>query len=275
MSITGQLGPVVDIAPKLMTELSAGRPTRVSLGQPDTAFAWAAGAPRTFANFVSTVQAESMRFGVVIAGNGTTPAAKVAPKGQKPTVCDLQSKSIALSKWSGLCSFTLEDELSSAGLVQAVTYSIVAKALVAFEADLAAYIVAHKGSTVEGADWNEGILKAVGAIVAAGGNPSVLAMAAEDFAAALTAPSNLVFNGLDAIPAYLGLQLHISSGLTAGTAVVLDRSAVMVAEHTDSPSVVIDPFSAAGTNEIRIAASLVAGYEVVVPSGVVTVTKSA
>jgi hypothetical protein len=59
------LGPINDLGEKLMAELRSGRPTRTTLGAQDQAFAWAAGAPRTFASFVGTAQAESMSFGIV------------------------------------------------------------------------------------------------------------------------------------------------------------------------------------------------------------------
>ena len=273
-AITGVLGPVTALGPKLLQELNEGRPVRSTFGRQDTAFAWTAGAPRTFANFVSTAQAESMKFGVVINGAGGNDAAKVAEKGAKPDVCSLTSTDVTLAKYAGLCSFTLENELTTAGLVQAVSYTIIAKALVAFEKDLAAGIIAGKGSTVDGAgSWATGVLKAIGAVVAHGGNPSVLAMAPEDFAEAITTPSNLMFSGTDVVPSFLGLRLHISAGLTAGTAVVLDPAAVMAVEHVDSPIVIVDPYSSADTNEIRVVGDLVAGFVVVNPAAVVTVTK--
>ena len=273
-AITGVLGPVTALGPKLLQELNEGRPVRSTFGRQDTAFAWTVGAPRGFANFVSTAQSESTKFGVVVNGAGGNPAAKVAEKGTKPDVCSLTSTDVTLSKYAGLCSFTLENELTTAGLVQAVSFTIISKALVAYEKDLAAAIVAGKGSTVSGASWNEGILKAIGEIVANGGNPGVLAMAPADFAAALTTPSNLIFDGNSAIPSYLGLRLHISPGLTAGTAVVLDPAAVMAVEHVDSPIVIVDPYSSADTNEIRVVGDVVAGFVIVNPSAVVTVTKT-
>jgi len=273
-AITGTLGPVTQLGPKLMEELNAGRPVRSTFGAQDVAFAWTKGAPRTFASFVSTAQAESMKFGVIINGAGGADATVVAEKGSKPNVCALTSTDVQLKKYAGQCGFTLENELTTAGLVQAVSYTIIAKALVAYEKDLAAGIVAGKGSTVNGGgSWAAGILKAVGEIVGAGGNPAVLAMAPEDFAAALTGPSNLQFAGTDAIPSYLGLRLHISPGLTAGTAVVLDPGAVMAIEHVDSPVVIVDPYSSADTNEVRIVADVVAGFVIANPSAVVTVTK--
>jgi len=273
-AITGTLGPVTQLGPKLMEELTSGRPFRSTFGAQDVAFAWTRGAPRTFANFVSTAQAESLKFGVVINGAGGADATAVAEKAAKPDVCSLTSSDVTLKKYAGKCSFTLENELTTAGLVQAVSYTIIAKSLVAFEKDLAAGIVAGKGATVDGkGSWATGILKAIGAIVGAGGNPAVLAMAPEDFAEALTGPSNLQFAGTDAIPSYLGLRLHISPGLTAGTAVVLDPGAVMAVEHVDSPVVIVDPYSSADTNEIRVVADVVAGFVVANPSAVVTVTK--
>jgi hypothetical protein len=268
------LGPVNDLGQQLMDELRAGRPTRVSLGAPDLAWAWAAGAPRTFASFVATAQAESMNFGIVKAGPSGTPVAKVAEKGPKPSAITLTAGTVNLAKWSGLCTFSLEQELSTAGLVQAVTTTLVQGSLLAYENDLAAAIVAGKGSTVEGDTWTEGVLKAVGEVVAHGGNPNLIGISAADFAAAISGANGLVFNGGDAIPTFLGLAVHMSPGLDAGTAVVLDSQAVLAVEHRDSPVVIVDPYSKSDTNEIRVVADIVAGFAVVAPGSIVTVTKS-
>jgi hypothetical protein len=269
------LGPVNDLGQKLMDELRAGRPTRVSLGSPDGAWAWAAGAPRTFASFVATAQAESMSFGIVKAGPSGTPVAKVAEKGPKPSAITLTAGTVNLAKYAGLCTFSLEQELSTAGLVQAVTQTLLQGSLLAYENDLAAAIVAGKGSTVSGATWTEGVLKGVGEVVAHGGNPDLIGIAAEDFAAAIAGAQGLQFSGADAIPTFLGLKVHMSPGLEAGTAVVLDSQAVLAVEHRDSPVIVVDPYSKSDTNEIRIVADLVAGFAVVQPGSVVTVTKTA
>jgi hypothetical protein len=272
--MTVGLGPITELGDKLMTELRSGRPTRTTLGVQDQAFAWANGAPRTFASFVGTAQAESMAFGIVKAGPSGTPAAKVAASAPKPAAITLTAGTVNLAKYAGLCEFTLEQELSTAGLVSAVTTTLVQGALLAYENDLAAGIVAGKGSTVEGASWTEGVLKAVGEVVAHGGNPNLIGISAADFAAAISGAQGLVFNGGDAIPTFLGLAVHMSPGLTAGTAVVLDSQAVIAVEHTDSPIVVVDPYSKSDSNTIRVVADIVAGYAVIAPGSVVTVTKS-
>ena len=276
-ALTGSSAPALtDLAEHLATELRAGRPSRAVFGSKDVAFAWTSGVPRTFANFVSTAMAASIKFGVVVNGAGGNPATKVAAKGTKPDVCSLTQTDITLSKYAGMCTYTLEDELSTAGLTQAVAYSIVNKALVAYEKDLAAAIVAGKGQEVTGASsWTAGVLEAVGKIAAVGGRASVLAMAPADFAAALDGTgANLYFDGASPIPAFLGLQVHISPGLTAGTAVVLDGSAVLAVEHEASPVVIADPFHMADTNQIRIVADLVAGFVIAQPESIVTVTKA-
>jgi len=275
--ITGSSAPALtELSERLAAELRAGRPSRASFGSKDVAFAWTAGVPRTFANFVSTAQAASMKFGVVVNGAGGADATKVAAKGTKPDVCSLTQTDITLGKYAGMCTYTLEDDLSTAGLTQAVAYSIVNKALVAYEKDLAAAIVAGKGATVSGKTWTEGILKAIGTIAASGGRASVLGIAAADFAAALDGTgANLYFDGASPIPAFLGLSVHISPGLTAGTAVVMDGSAVLAVEHEASPVVICDPYHMADTNQIRIVADLVAGYVIAQPEAIVTVTKTA
>jgi hypothetical protein len=81
--------------------------------------------------------------------------------------------------------------------------------------------------------------------------------------------------GETAMPTFLGLAVHMSPGLTAGTAVVLDSQAVIAVEHTDSPVVVVDPYSKSDTNTIRVVSDVVAGFAVIAPGSVVSVTKSA
>jgi hypothetical protein len=268
------LGPINDIGQQLMDELRSGRPSRVSLGVKDQAWAWSLGAPRTFANFCATAQAESMSFGIVKAGPSGTPVASVAEKAPKPAAITLTAGTVPLGKYAGLSTFTLEDVLSTAGLVSAITTTLLTGGLLAYERDVAAAIVAGKGSTVEGASWTEGVLKAVGEVVAHGGNPDLIAISAADFAAAISGATGLVFNGGDAIPTFLGLKVHMSPGLTAGTAVVLDSRAVLCVEHRESPVVIVDSMSQAATNELRVICDVVAGVGVLAPGSIVTVTKS-
>ena len=273
MAVTQGSQAVVNLASRLSEQISAGTPARATLGSQEHAFSWTAGLPRGLWSFVSTATVTGPGFDGVIVAPSLTPAAKVAEGAAKPVAVTMTAKSWPLAKYAGLAEFTLESSAYSDVLPQAVAQTLIAGALVALEADAIAALNADSGLSQTGdTSWTSAILGAIGQVAGNGGNPGLLVMSAADFADAVTTPTQLAFSGADAIPSYLGLDLHLSPKAVAGTAYVLDRSAVVVAESDQSASVVVDPFSKADTNEIRVVADVMAVTAVTSPGLVAEVT---
>lgn len=272
MPVTQGSTAINDLAKTLATAISSGAPTRQSVGGKDAAFSWSTGLPRGFWSFCQTVIVEGPAFTALILEPSATPVGKVAEGAAKNAAVDITPRTLALAKYAGMSTFSLERASYSDVLPQAVVATLVSGALVALEKDLATEAVTNAGSSVTGsADWTSGILSAIGTVAGNGGNPNLLAMAPADFAAAVDGPQSLQFAGTDAIPSYLGLQLHLSTGLTAGTALVMDSQALVVAESSESPVAIADPFSLASTNQIRCVVDVMAVGAVVAPGNVVSV----
>jgi hypothetical protein len=75
-----------------------------------------------------------------------------------------------------------------------------------------------------------------------------------------------------AVGSFMGSVLHVSPKAPAGTAYVLDTTAVLCVEHKDSPMLLVDPFSQSSDNKTRIVGDMFAVTVVVNETLVCAVT---
>jgi len=268
-----------DFTQLIARDLQSGGMSRQSLGGGGTAFGWSTsgGMPRTVADFVSTATATGMTFDVTRVTESGTPAAVVTEGSAKPAAVQIASETVALSKFAGIGEASLEQNLSAAGLAPAILSVLTAGCLKAFEAEAVATLTGDAGQSSTGATWTQALTNAQAKVIGSGGAPGLTIVSADDYGALLqeiSAGAGFSQAPESAIGAFFGSLLHASPALAAGTAFVLDPSAVLAVEHEKSPVVTVDSASLAHVNKARIVADLVAAVVVVNAPLVVSVSKA-
>lgn len=267
---------LTDFADLLATKARGGAAPRETFGDSNIAFGWAEGMPPIVARFVDSATVDGRTFTATRVLPSDTPAAVVAERAAKPVAVKLETEVVTLSKYAGLAEFSLEASLSTTALVPALSASLVSQALVAYDVDCVAALAADNGSTATGATPTEAILNAVAEVASAGQNPSVLILAPSDYAATVQDPgSAFSMDPASGITSLFGLAIAVCVGATAGTSYVIDSRAAVAVQNTQSPLVLLDPYSKADTNEARLVVDLVAGFVVTQPAGVCEVTVTA
>jgi len=265
--------PMNDFAATLAAKVNAGTSARETFGDTNIAFGWSEGLPPIVARFVESAKTDGLSFTGVRVKPSATPAAKVAEGGTKPAAVDLVSFAVALAKYAGMATFSLEQALSTTALLPAINATLIGQSLVAFDRDAVAALAADNGSTATGADWQDAILNGIAAVAGAGQNPSLLVMAPADYAAAVKDPGAVFSADLaTGVTALYGLQLAVVVGAVAGTAYVMDARAATAVEHTASPLFTLDAYTLADTNRARLISEIVAAFVVTQPAGVCEVT---
>lgn len=276
MSLLTSGAPAINnLADALVADLEAGRVARQNYGSRDAAFSWAAGLPMILARQVQSAVVAGLSFNAVRVKPSGTPADSVAPGGTKPDAVTISSDQIALTKYAGIGNYSTEQAISTEGLAPAIAGVIVNSILLAYDADCAAVLSADNGVTATGADWQTAIVNGIAAVAGAGGAPGVLVLSPGDYAAAIASPGvGYAMSPTDGVPSMYGLSIVLMSGLTTGTAFVLDPSAVLAVENEVSPGVIVDPYSGLSTNAVRLATEAWLGFVVTAPGGVCEVTQS-
>lgn len=277
MPVLTSTGPpaITDLAGRLLADLNAGRAARQTIGSRAVAFEWAAGLPMILARQVNSAVVDGLSFNAVRIKPSGTPAAKVGPGAPKPAAVTITNDSENLSKYAGLATFQTEQALDADGLVPALASVIASSCLMAYDADCGAILGADAGLTATGADWPSAILAGVAAVAGAGGAPSVLAVGAGDYAEVVKSPGvGYAMNPTDGVPSMFGLAIVLTSGLPDNTGYVLDPAAVLATENGASPAALVDPYSQADTNVVRLVVDLFAGFTVTSPGGVCEVTST-
>lgn len=252
---------VRDITAIIAQDLAEGRSTRKALSGGSIAFGWAAGLPLTVASFVETVQAEGLSVAVTLVTASGTPVAAVAAGAAKPSAVTISTSDVPLVKYAGMADATLEQLVSTAGLLPAVQSVLGAGCLLAFEEDAITAIDTGAGQTATGTDWVGAITAGQAKILGAGGVPALAIVSALDYAAVmadLSSQAGFSHDPQSAIGSFMGSALHVSPKAPTGTAYVLDTAAVLSIEHKDSPVLLVDPFSQSSTNKTRIVGDLFA-----------------
>lgn len=274
MAITQGSPAIGNLAVALAEQLSSGVPAaRATLGVKDAAFSWTTGLPRGLWSFVNTASVDGGGFNALLVTPSGTPAVQVAPGTAKPNAVTLTPTSFTLGKYAGYGTFTMEQATYSDILPSAIAHTLVAEAMGALETHCIAQLTAGAGNTLTGdTSWTSAVLKGIADVAGKGGSPDTLVISPADFAKAVTTPTQLMFNGLDEIPTFLGLRLHLSPKAAAGVGFVLDSSSVTVAESSASPSAVLDAFSEAKNNKITLVCDVMAVCAVTGSAGVTKLT---
>jgi hypothetical protein len=265
---------VIDLAGRLLADLENGqaRPKQ-SIGAKDVPLGWATGLPRTVASFVASATVDGLSYGATtITGTGT-PAKKVAAKGAKPTVVTVAQTTQTLDKYAGMALLTVEDQVRTEGLIAALATVITRQCLLAFDADVLADLAAAGGPTATGPTWAAAIPAAIGILAGTGHAPGLLVLSGEDYAAAVGAPgAGYALDPTQAVVTLFGVPIVISPSAVAGTGYLIDPASVLVTEYAEGPLAILDPYSMADTNEVRLIVDWFAASVVADPSGVVAIT---
>lgn len=264
-----------DLAETLAAKQQEGTTARVAVTSAQ-AFGWATGTAPTVSRFTESVRVDGLRYDYVRVGATATPAKKVAEGTPKPTAVQLTNGSLTIPKWSGLAEFSLERALSTTALLPALSATIAGQALVAYDVDCIAALIADKGSTATGASWTEAILNGVAEVASAGMNPDLLILAPADYASAVQDPGSAFSSDpANGIVSLFGLTIGVCVGAATGQSFVMDSRAAIAVENVSSPLVLLDCVSKAELNIARLVADLVAGFIVTQPAGVCQITVTA
>jgi hypothetical protein len=261
---------ITDLAASLAAQLSESpNAARAAVGDRSAAFAWTEGAVRAFpASVFSSMLVEGLTYRSTIVAPSATPATKVAAGALKPTAVTITSSTEQLSKYAGLAECNVEDIIDSAGLGAAIESTLIGQSLLAFCADIALEL-AGAARSATGPTWTEAILAAIGTMPWA----QVLVVSPSDLAAIVSpGGSGFTLSMADAVPSVLGLALVILPTLAAGTAYVCASSALTLFESSKSPAVLVDPYSKADTNVVRIVSDLFAAAQLTSPGDACAVT---
>lgn len=276
MPVLTTTGPpaVSDLAARLVSDLTAGRVARQTIpGNRSVAFEWTTGFPMILARQVQAATTDGLAFTAVRIAPTATPAGKVAEDGNKPEGAIITATPESLTKYAGIASFSTEQAIGTDALVPALASVLTVSCLMAYDADCAAALAAAHGPEVTGADWPSAINAGVAAVAGNGGAPQVLALSAEDYAAAVQSPGvGYAVDPTQGVPTLWGLRIVISAAIASGTAYVLDPNGVLAVELDGSPMAIVDPYSGLGTNRVRLAVEWFAGFVVASPAVVAEVT---
>lgn len=268
--------PVNDLSEKIAADIRSTGVSRGTLGGGVT-LGEISGVPPTIANHLPTQLLDSMSVPTVTVTSSATKAGVVAPGAAKNLGTAVATGQVALAKHAGRGEFQLEQFLTAQGVAAAVGSVLGQQCLLSFET--AAQTALAGNSTAGGTKtkWADAIAAGQGAVLAAGGVPSVVSIAAADYGALIVEVSAL--SGFAASPespvgSLWGSTLHVSAGQAAGSVLVLDKSAAIVFQHQSSPLVLVDALSKASTNVSQVVVDILAVLTVSNPSLVVKVVKS-
>ena len=232
--------------------------------------------PPSFLSFIEPVAVDGLSFGAVTINATGTPVTVVAENAQKPTAATVTSKQITLDKFAGMVLCSTESTLSAAGLLPSIAYALGGQAFAAFEA---AIVTEAKTSNIHEyatGKYVEGLMQAQGMVIANGGSPSLIAVAAADVAQLGSTMMNAMPDaGVVGQRVWSGARIHVSAGLAPGEAIVLDPAGLTLAVHKDSPQVLLDNVSLAHKNSSRVIVDLFAAAHLSLPGYVVPVEPAA
>jgi hypothetical protein len=271
---------VTSLATRIRDAITAGHGGRLAVSDgAEQAFAWQPSQAVTLLSFLSPGTVTGRHATVVTARNAATVIGPVAEGGAKPTVVDFSSDEVDLVKYPGMALLTTESAQFVSNIEAAVSSVLVSQITRAIEKDSVSAISAGAGVAITAAaDITAGVLSAIAAIRENGGAPNVVGLSSTDWLAIMTATGStgggyLNFSSPENGPAgsWLGLSPVILPGQAAGSAIVVDGSAVSVLEPAGGPLCVVDVYSQLANNKIQIAVEEWATTQVTSPGGAATV----
>jgi hypothetical protein len=269
---------VTSLATRIRDAITAGHGGRLQVSDSEVAFAWAPGQATTLLAYLNSATVTGRHTTVVTAKSSATPAGPVAEGAAKPaSVVDFSSAEVDLVKYAGLATMSTESAQFVSNIEAALSSVLVSQIVRAIERDAVTAITADAGVVITAAaDITAGVLAAIAGIRENGGAPNVVGLSSADWLTIMTATGGngyLNFSA-EAGPAgtWLGLAPVILPGQAAGSAIVVDGSAVSVLEPAGGPLAVVDVFSGLSVNSIRIAVEEFATTQVTSPGGAATVT---
>lgn len=266
---------VAAAAEALATAARAGTSIRASLAtQNGLHDVYASYAPYSLSATATSVRVDGPAYSHTVVADSATPAKKLAEKEKKPEGIKLTAATTNLVKYGVKASLTLEQLLYNAELERVVGSVLLRQCVQALDKDIAAALATASATTTT-ATGSGAVLSGVADLLANGGTPSHIALNPADWAAIVGATANgsyLNMANVELGPSGLlfGLRMVPSSEVPAKTAYVYDASALVVAEHVDSPLLFLGPMS--DTNESLLVVDLVAVPVLANPAAVTKVT---
>ncbi len=280
-TLTGTPAVITNLATRIRDAITAGHGGRLVVSESEQAFSWAPGLPTSLLTYLAPQIVDGRRTTVVTASDAATTVGKVAEGAAKSSVVNFDSDEVALSKYPGQATITVESAMFVRNIEPAVANVIGSQIIRAVEADAVTAMQAGAGVAVTGAaDITAGVLSAIAQLRAGGAAPNAVALSVNDWVAVMTATGQagyLNFSNPEAGPVgtWLGLAPCIVPDLADGSAVVVDGRSAPVGEPAGGPLCIVDPFTQANTNKIVITIEAWAVPMVTSPGGVATVAVAA
>jgi hypothetical protein len=274
-----QSAVITSLATRIRDQITAGHGGRLVVSDSEVAFAWAPGPSTTLLNYLATHTVDGRHTTVVRVSDSATKAGPVAEGAAKPAgVVTFTSDDVDLQKFAGIAEMPIESAQFVSNIEPALSAVMVGQIVRAIEADAIAAITADAGVVITAAaDITAGVLAAIAGIRGNGGTPTVVGLNSDDWIALMTETGTgggyVNFSNPEAGPAgtWLGLAPVLVPGLTAGSAIVADGSAVSVLEPAGGPLAVVDIYTGLANNLVRVVIEEWATSQVTSPGGVATV----
>lgn len=215
---------------------------------------------------------EGQNYAGLVVKDSATPVGKVAEGSPKPKAATTSTESVKLSKHAGYAEVTLESLVFFDEAVRVVRDVLWRQALQSLDAEIVATLATDCTPLTSAATaLSDRIIDAIAQMLGKGARSSVIALNPVDFAALITANDGgqyLNMNDPERGPSglFMSHQLVPINALAAGTVYVIDPSAVVVAEASDSPFLFVSPMNT--ENKSPVILDLFASPLVVLPEGV-------
>jgi len=264
-----------EVGEVIRQDINAGRGSRVSLGAKDAVFGVGA-LPPTLADYAEKASCAGMSFDATVVGPSGTKVGKVAEGAAKPSAITLSAQPVALAKYAGMATLTLERQISAQGIASAIYQALAGQALMAYEVDAVAAL-AGASTPATATTYLAGIAAAQATLLSSGSKPGVVSVPASlygDVVGEVIAGPGFGTDPRSPIGTIFGSLVHVSSAASTEVT-VFDPAAALAVQHEDSPLVISDPYTlAAESNTIRLVLDLVAAFVVTNAGGVAAFTKT-
>jgi len=261
-----------EVGEVIRADIASGKGSRVSLGAKDAVFG-VGDLPPTLADYAEKATTPGMSFDATTVTPSATKAGKVASGAPKPNAITLGTAPVALAKYAGMATLTLERQISAQGIASAIYQALGGQALMAYEVDAVAALAAAS-TPATAATYLAGIAGAQASLLSQGSRPGVVSIPASLYATVVgevVAGPGFGSDPRSPVGTIFGSLVHVSSA-TSTEVTVFDPAAVLAVNHEDSPLCISNPYSSSDTNEISLVLDLVAAFVVTNAAGVAAFT---
>lgn len=263
-----------DLSVLISKQLAGGSGSvRSTFGSKEVAFAWCGPTLNSAVSYINSGVALNRNFTATRVAN-TTPITAVNDGSEKPVTATLEPVNMTLKTYPGVVEIKTSNVVDSANLGTAIGQALYGQALMALDADLIAALI-EDGTELDDTPDLGSIATAQATLMGAGSFGDLVILSPADYATIVGGTGGLITGGNDPRAAQLfvfGAQIVVSSALTEGTAIVMDRTAATAVELDSSPVCLVDVHARLNTTDVVIEA--IAATMVTRPEAVVVIAES-